>query len=106
MSIVSELLEANARYAETFDKGDLPIPPRRKMVIVTCMDARINAFHLFGLEEGDAHIIRNAGGRTAEAIRSIAISERLLGTNLIAVVHHTDCGMLRSTNEQFRKRIG
>ena len=82
----------------TFDRGDLPMPPARRLAIVTCMDARIIPSRALGLEEGDAHVIRNAGGRARDALRSLVISQRLLGTNEIAVIHHTDCGMLTFTN--------
>jgi carbonic anhydrase len=105
MSASDELLRANAEYARTFDLGDLPIPPARKLAIVTCMDARILPSRAFGLEEGDAHIIRNAGGRAREALRSLVISQRLLGTREIAVIHHTGCGMLTFTNQDLHARV-
>ena len=92
MSTTDELLQANAEYAKTFDRGDLPMPPARHLAIVTCMDARILPSRAFGLEEGDAHVIRNAGGRAREALRSLVISERLLGTNEIAVIHRSRHG--------------
>jgi carbonic anhydrase len=105
MSGIDDLLQANAEYARTFDLGDLPIPPARRLAIVTCMDARILPSRAFGLEEGDAHIIRNAGGRAQEALRSLVISERLLGTNEIVIIHHTNCGMLTFTNAQLQAKV-
>jgi carbonic anhydrase len=103
MSIVPELLAANDRYAAAFQKGDLPMPPGRKVAILTCMDARIDPAKSLGLEEGDAHVIRNAGGRASDdALRSLIISEQLLGTTEIVVIHHTDCGMLTFTNDDLR----
>jgi carbonic anhydrase len=100
-----ELLAANVAYAETFDKGDLPRAPARCVAIVTCMDARIQPERVLGLRSGDAHVIRNAGGRAAEALRSLVISQRLLGTTEIVVLHHTDCGMLLFTNQQLADKI-
>ncbi|MGZ3600235.1 MAG: beta-class carbonic anhydrase [Ktedonobacterales bacterium] len=107
MSIgVSELLERNQRYAAAFTEGALPLPPARKLAAVVCMDARLDPLPLLGLGLGDAHVIRNAGGRvTEDALRSLAISERLLGTDTIAVIHHTDCGMLTFSNEDIRDTI-
>src|SRR4051812_8525194 len=105
MSAIDELLQANAGYAKTFNRGDLATPPRRKLAIVTCMDARILPSRAFGLEEGDAHVIRNAGGRAREALRSLVISQRLLGTNEIAVIHHTECGMLTFTNPDLHAKV-
>ena len=106
MSATDELLRNNAAYAEGFDKGDLPIPPAKKVAVVTCMDARLNVHALLGLEEGDAHVIRNAGGIvTDDEIRSLAISQRLLGTEEILVIHHTDCGMLTFSDEDFRRTL-
>jgi carbonic anhydrase len=105
MVVLPELLEANERYAAAFDKGHLPMPPGRKVAILVCMDARIDPAKALGLEEGDAHVIRNAGGRAAEALRSLAISQRLLGTREVVVIHHTDCGMLTFSNEQIRAKI-
>lgn len=105
MSVIDELLQANQEYARTFDRGDLPMPPARRVAIVTCMDARIVPSRQFGLEEGDAHVIRNAGGRAREALRSLVISQRLLGTNEIAVIHHTDCGMLTFTNPDLHAKV-
>jgi carbonic anhydrase len=106
MSVTDELLEHNARYAEGFDKGDLPLPPARQVAVLACMDARLHVSRILGLEEGDAHIIRNAGGAvTDDAIRSLAISQRLLGTREIILIHHTDCGMLTFSDDQFRRQI-
>ncbi len=105
MSVTDELLEANAAYAATFDKGDLPLPPARHVAVVTCMDARILPSKILGLAEGDAHVIRNAGGRAKDALRSLVISQRLLGTNEVVVIHHTDCGMLTFTNDQLQSQV-
>ena len=106
MSQTDELLANAEAFAETFDKGDLPMPPARKVAIVACMDARVSPFALFGLEVGDAHVIRNAGGVvTDDEIRSLAISQRKLGTEEIILVHHTDCGMLTFTDDEFRAQI-
>ncbi len=105
MPVLPELLQANEQYASSFTKGHLPMPPGRKVAILVCMDARIDPAKALGLEEGDAHVIRNAGGRAAEALRSLAISQRLLGTREVVVIHHTDCGMLTFTNDQIREKI-
>ncbi|MDQ6751682.1 MAG: carbonic anhydrase [Actinomycetota bacterium] len=106
MSQTDELLANNQAYAETFDKGDLPLPPARKVAIVTCMDARLSPYVMLGLTEGDAHVIRNAGGVvTDDEIRSLAISQRLLGTEEIILIHHTDCGMLTFTDDDFRAQV-
>lgn len=106
MSVTDELLEHAARYASTFTKGDLPLPPGKHVAIVACMDARLNPYGLLGLSEGDAHVIRNAGGIvTQDELRSLAISQRLLGTTEIILIHHTDCGMLTFTDDQFRTSI-
>lgn len=106
MSVVPRFLEANERYAATFTKGDLTMPPAKRVAILTCMDARLDPAKFLGLEEGDAHVIRNAGGRaTADALRSLIISQQLLGTREIVVIHHTDCGMLTFTNEQLRAKL-
>ena len=95
MSATDELLANNEEYATRFDKGDLPLPPAKKVAVVTCMDARLSPYVMLGLQEGDAHVIRNAGGVVADVeIRSLAISQRLLGTEEILVIHHTDRGML------------
>jgi carbonic anhydrase len=98
-------LEANVEYAENFRSGNLPMPPARRLAIVTCMDARIVPEHQFGIGMGDAHVIRNAGGRAREALRSLVISQRLLGTNEIAVIHHTECGMLTFTNSDLHAKV-
>ncbi len=106
MSVTDEFLAHAESYAATFDKGDLPLPPGRQVAIVACMDARLNPYGLLGLSEGDAHVIRNAGGViTADELRSLAISQRLLGTKEIVLVHHTDCGMLTFTNDEFAAQI-
>ncbi len=106
MSVTDELIENAKSYAEGFDKGDLPMPPARKIAIVACMDARLNPYGLLGLSEGDAHVIRNAGGViTDDEVRSLAISQRLLGTEEIVLIHHTDCGMLTFTDDEFRRSI-
>ncbi len=106
MSVTDDLLENARRYAAGFDKGDLPLPPARRVAVVACMDARLNPYGLLGLSEGDAHVIRNAGGVvTADEIRSLAISQRLLGTREIVLIHHTDCGMLTFTDDDFRNQV-
>ncbi len=106
MSVTDELLENAKSYEATFDKGDLPMPPGRKLAVVACMDARLNPYALLGLEEGDAHVIRNAGGViTDDEIRSLAISQRLLGTEEIVLIHHTDCGMLTFTDSEFKATL-
>jgi carbonic anhydrase len=105
MAVIDDLLQANEHYASSFEHGDLPLPPARRLAIVTCMDARIIPSKAFGLEEGDAHVIRNAGGRARDSLRSIIISQRLLGTREIAVIHHTDCGMLTFSNRDLRQKV-
>jgi carbonic anhydrase len=106
MSVTDELLKNAEKYAESFDKGDLPLPPGKKVAVVACMDARLNPYGLLGLQEGDAHVIRNAGGVvTDDEIRSLAISQRLLGTEEIVLIHHTDCGMLTFTDDDFKKSV-
>jgi carbonic anhydrase len=105
MGTTDELLAANERYAARFDKGDLPLPPARRVAIVTCMDARLDPAKALGLSEGDAHVIRNAGGRAHEALRSLVISQRLLGTREVVVIHHTDCGMLTFTDDELRTKV-
>ncbi|HVK01327.1 MAG TPA: carbonic anhydrase [Gemmatimonadales bacterium] len=105
MSTIDELLKANEAYAATFDRGDLPLPPARRTAIVTCMDARILPSRVLGLQEGDAHVIRNAGGRARDALRSLIISQRLLGTREVAVIHHNDCGMLTFSNRDLRTKV-
>jgi len=106
MSVTDDLLANAEQYAATFDKGDLPLPPARNIAILACMDARLNPYGLLGLSEGDAHVIRNAGGVvTDDEIRSLAISQRLLGTKEIILIHHTDCGMLTFTDDDFKNSI-
>jgi carbonic anhydrase len=106
MSVTDELLKNAEAYAAGFDKGSLPLPPGRKVAVVACMDARLNPYGLLGLQEGDAHVIRNAGGVvTDDEIRSLAISQRLLGTEEIILIHHTDCGMLTFTDDDFKASI-
>ncbi|MBB5080078.1 beta-class carbonic anhydrase [Nonomuraea endophytica] len=106
MSVTDELLANADRYAATFDKGELPLPPAKGIAVVACMDARLNVYGLLGLREGDAHVIRNAGGViTADERRSLAISQRLLGTTEIILIHHTDCGMLTFTDDAFKEAI-
>src|ERR1700691_2625132 len=104
MSTTDELLENNEAYAAGFEKGDLPLPPAKKLAVIACMDARLNVYGILGLTEGDAHVIRNAGGVvTDDEIRSLAISQRLLGTEEIVLIHHTDCGLLTLTDDQFKR---
>jgi carbonic anhydrase len=106
MSVTDQLLENAKQYAASFDKGALPLPPAKQIAVVACMDARLNPYGLLGLSEGDAHVIRNAGGViTQDELRSLAISQRLLGTKEIVLVHHTDCGMLTFTDDDFRRAI-
>jgi len=106
MSTTDELLASAQAYAASFDKGSLPMPPARKIAVLACMDARLNPYSLLGLQEGDAHVIRNAGGVvTDDEIRSLAISQRLLGTEEIMLIHHTDCGMLTFTDDEFKRAV-
>jgi carbonic anhydrase len=106
MSVTDELLRNAEQYAESFEKGDLPLPPAKKIAVLACMDARLIPSRILGLEEGDAHIIRNAGGVvTDDEIRSLAISQRLLGTEEIVLIHHTDCGMLTFTDDEFKRSV-
>src|SRR5919199_2701454 len=106
MSVTDELLRNNDSYAQSFDKGDLPLPPAKGLAIVACMDARLNIYGMLGLKEGDAHIIRNAGGVvTDDEIRSLVISQRLLGTREIILIHHTDCGMLTFSDDELKEQI-
>src|SRR5918998_2567378 len=106
MAVTDELLRNNERYAESFDKGDLPSPPAKGVAVVACMDARLNVYGMLGLEEGDAHVITNAGGViTDDEIRSLTISQRLLGTHEIILIHHTDCGMLTFSDEELKGQI-
>jgi carbonic anhydrase len=106
MSVTDQLLENNSRFVATFDKGDKPMPPARKVAVVACMDARLHVSALLGLDIGDAHIIRNAGGVVSDdAVRSLVISQRLLGTNEIILIHHTDCGMLTFRDDDVKAQI-
>ena len=106
MTATDDLIANAARYAQTFDKAGLPLPPATRVAVVACMDARLNPYGLLGLQEGDAHVIRNAGGVvTAGELRSLAISQRLLGTTEIVLLHHTDCGMLTFTDDAFKADI-
>ena len=106
MSVTDDLLQNNERYAQSFDKGDLPLPPGKGVAVVACMDARLNVYGMLGLQEGDAHVIRNAGGViTDDEIRSLAISQRLLGTREIILIHHTDCGMLTFSDDELKQQI-
>jgi carbonic anhydrase len=106
MSVTDELLENAARYAKDFDQGDLPLPPAKRVAVLACMDARLNPYALLGLSEGDAHVIRNAGGVvTDDEVRSLSISQRLLGTEEVILIHHTDCGMLTFKDDEFRREI-
>jgi carbonic anhydrase len=106
LTVTDELIQANESYAATFDKGDLPIPPAKKVAVVACMDARLIPTRALGLEEGDAHVIRNAGGLARDALRSLVISQQLLGTREVVILHHTDCGMLTFKNEDLYERLG
>jgi carbonic anhydrase len=106
MSTTDELLRNNERYAHSFDKGELPGPPAKHIAIVTCMDARLSPYVMLGLSEGDAHVIRNAGGViTDDEIRSLMISQRLLGTREVMLIHHTDCGMLTFSDDEVKDQI-
>lgn len=106
MSTTDQLLENNARYAKSFDRGGLPMPPAKKVAVLACMDARLVVGRILGLEEGDAHVIRNAGGvATDDAIRSVLISQRLLGTEEIILIHHTDCGMVTFRDDEVKRQI-
>jgi carbonic anhydrase len=106
VTVIDELLENAGAYAETFDNGELALPPARRIAIVACMDARLDPSALLGLREGDAHVIRNAGGViTDDEIRSLAISQRLLQTEEIMLIHHTDCGMLTFKDDELRREI-
>src|SRR2546430_12296538 len=107
MSARDQLLAANEAYASGFAKGDLPMPPGRRFAVVTCMDARLDPAKFLGLDEGDAHVIRNAGGVVSDdALRSLVISHHLLGTREAIVIGHSDCGMLTFTNDELRGRLG
>jgi carbonic anhydrase len=106
MSTTDSLLRNNERHSSSFQKGHLPMPPAKKLAVVACMDARLDVHKILGLDEGDAHVIRNAGGVvTDDAIRSLTISQRLLGTDEIILIHHTDCGMLTFKDDAVKKQI-
>ena len=106
MTVTDDLLRNNAEFAKSFNRGDLPMPPGKALAVVACMDARLNVYALLGLEPGEAHVIRNAGGVvTEDVIRSLAISQHLLGTKEIVLVHHTDCGMLTFTDDEVKADI-
>ena len=106
MSVTDDLVRNNHAYASSFKKGDLPLPPAKKLAVVACMDARLDVHKILGIQEGDAHVFRNAGGAvTDDAIRSLAISQRLLGTKEIVLIHHTDCGMLTFKDDDVKKQI-
>src|SRR5256886_1072761 len=106
MSVTDELLRNNESYSRSFEKGDLPLPPAKHVAVLACMDARLDVHKILGLKEGDAHVIRNAGGgATDDAIRSLAISQRLLGTKEIVLIHHTDCGMLTFKDDDLKQKI-
>ncbi|HEX9693520.1 MAG TPA: carbonic anhydrase [Actinomycetota bacterium] len=106
MSIVDRFRKRNEKFARDFDKGDAPMPPAERFVVLTCMDARLHPETFLGMEIGDAHVIRNAGGRASDdALRSLIISSRLLGTQEYAVIHHTDCGMLTFSNDELRGKL-
>jgi carbonic anhydrase len=105
-TLTDDLLDNNAAYVSDFDQGDLPLPPARKLAVLACMDARLDPAKVLGLEEGDAHVIRNAGGVVSDdALRSLAISQNLLGTEEIILIHHTDCGMLTFTDDEFAAKL-
>jgi carbonic anhydrase len=106
MAVTDELLRNNENYAKSFTKGDLPLPPAKHVAVLACMDARLDVHKILGLQEGEAHVIRNAGGvATDDAIRSLVISQRLLGTNEIVLIHHTDCGMLTFKDDDVKSQI-
>ena len=106
MTVVDEIRAANERYATGFDKGALPLPPARRFAVLTCMDARIDPAKALGLEEGDAHVIRNAGGLASDdAVRSVVISQALLGTQEVIVIGHTGCGMETFSNDELRRKL-
>jgi carbonic anhydrase len=106
MSVTDDLVRNNDDYASSFKKGNLPLPPAKKLAVVACMDARLDVHKILGIQEGDAHVIRNAGGAvTDDAIRSLAISQRLLGTKEIVLIHHTDCGMLTFKDDDVKGQI-
>ena len=105
-TLTDNLLDNNAAYVSDFDQADLPLPPARKLAVLACMDARLDPAKVLGLDEGDAHVIRNAGGVVSDdALRSLAISQNLLGTEEIILIHHTDCGMLTFTDDEFADKL-
>lgn len=105
-TVTDELLKNNGSYAKSFDKGHLPLPPAKGVAVLACMDARLDVHEILGLEEGDAHVIRNAGGvATDDALRSLVISQRLLGTTEIILIHHSDCGMLTFKDDDVKQQI-
>ncbi|CAN5756340.1 carbonic anhydrase [soil metagenome] len=106
MGQTDDLLRNNREYARNFSKGDLPLRPSREVAVLACMDARLDVHKILGLEEGESHVIRNAGGvATDDAVRSLAISQRLLGTKEIILIHHTDCGMLTFSDDELKRQI-
>src|SRR5260370_24029894 len=106
MRLTGHLGRNNQSYAGSFKKGDLPLPPASRVAVLACMDARLDVHKILGLEEGDAHVIRNAGGAaTDDAIRSLMISQRLLGTEEVILIHHTDCGMLTFTDDHVKAQV-
>lgn len=106
MTFTDSLVRNNEGYSNSFEKGDLPMPPAKHLAVLACMDARLDVHKILGLEEGDAHVIRNAGGvATDDAIRSLVISQRLLGTDEIILIHHTDCGMLTFQDDDVKRKI-
>ena len=106
MSVIDELVRNANSYSDSFAGGDLPLPPAKRVAVIACMDARLNPYGLLGLREGDAHVIRNAGGVvTDDEIRSLSISQRLLGTEEVMLIHHTDCGMLTFKDDDFRRQV-
>lgn len=106
MTAVPELLDRNAGFASSFREGNLPMPPKRRLAVVACMDARLDVHRILGLELGEAHVIRNAGGVVSDdVIRSLVISQRLLGTREIVLIHHTDCGMLTFHDDDLKGAI-
>jgi carbonic anhydrase len=106
MTVTDELLRNNSEFASTFSSGDLPMPPGKALAVVACMDARLNVYALLGLREGEAHVIRNAGGVVSDdVLRSLVISQRLLGTREVVLIHHTDCGMLTFTDDAVKADI-
>jgi carbonic anhydrase len=106
MTATDDLIRNAEKYAESFDRGHLPLPPAKRVAVLACMDSRLNVFAVLGLQEGDAHVIRNAGGVVTDGeIRSLAISQRLMGTREIILIHHTDCGMLTFSDEEFHRQL-